>query len=125
MDRKATDFNSATGILALWGGWGLAILAWILHLSVSYVVVGWYCQGEQELSPRLITVGLNLLTLLTALLAGAGSVLAHRNLRAARKGVGPRERSRFMARSGYLMSLFFFAVILVQGLPNLFLGPCQ
>ena len=125
MGKKSVDFNSATGLLALWGGWGLAILAWVLHLTVSYGVVGWYCQGQQGLDPGLVSIGLNLWTLLTALLAGAGIALARRNLRASGKAAGPRGRSRFMAQSGYWMSLFFLAVILVQGLPNLFLGPCQ
>ena len=125
MTGNRVDFNSARGVLALWGGWVLAILAWLLHLRVSYGAVGWYCREQRELSPVLVSVGLNLWTLVCALLAVAGILLARRNLRSVGAADDAGRRSRFMGWSGYLMSLFFLAVILVQGLPNLVLGPCQ
>lgn len=124
MAKKRVDFDSAGGLLALWGGWGLGILAWLLHLMVSYGVVGWYCREERGPDPRFISLVLNGLTMGCGLLAVAGIVLAGRNLRDARRTEAGR-RSRFMAHSGFLMSLLFLAIILMQGVPNLFLEPCQ
>ena len=104
-------------------GWGLGILAWALHLGLSYGVVGWYCREPRNIAAGEISLGLHAITLLCALLALTGIALARRNLRVARQA-SHRERSRFMAWSGLISGCFFLVVILVQGWPNLWLEPC-
>ena len=109
-----------------WGGWAVATVAWVLHLIVSYSVVEWYCRRGGDIEPERVTLALNGLTLITALMAAAGIWLAWHNLRRVRQaGEDGRSRARFMAVSGILISTFFLVVILVEGIPPLVLGPCQ
>lgn len=122
---KRAEFNDSTGVLRLWGGWGLAILAWALHLGVSYGIVGWYCERGRDIAPQTIEMILHGVTLITAFMAVTGIFLAWRNLQEARRSADARSRSRFMAFAGVLSSSLFLFIILVQGLPILVLELCQ
>lgn len=117
------------GTVALWGGWALAAVAWALHLGISYGMVEWYCHTETGIAPDTIHWVLNATTVITVALALLSMALSWSNARrvgsdtaATKEG---EERQRFMSTSGMMISLLFLSIILMQGLPNFFLGPCQ
>jgi hypothetical protein len=130
MAKEATrSVSRGIGPLALWSGWGLAVAAWVLHLMSSYSLVEWYCHSGTDFPPGALYWTLNGITLLAAALALTGIILAWRNARRAGPDTsttaeGPG-RSRFMAITGIMISIFFLGIILMQGLPNFVLGPCQ
>lgn len=117
------------GTAALWGGWALGAGAWALHLGISYGLVEWYCHTETGIAPGTIYWTLNGTTLFCVTLALLGIVLARRNTRRAKPQSAATEagveRKRFMGQAGALLSLLFLGIILMQGVPNFFLGPCQ
>lgn len=113
----------------LWSGWFLAVFAWILHLSVSYGLVEWFCRNRAALSEAWLAVLLHGTTIATLGLALFGAWLAWNNYRtlvrlpAAEAGPATK-RSLFMAQSGIWTSLFFAVLIAVEGIPNLMVPPC-
>lgn len=130
MAEKSTGKEArGLGPIALWGGWAIAAVAWALHLVISYTVVEWYCHSETGIAPGTIYWILNGTTLVTVVLALASAVLGWRNLRRVRpakaRDTERLGRQRFMALTGIMLSLFFLSIILVQGMPNFFLRPCQ
>lgn len=120
------DATSKTpGLAALWAGWWLAAVAWIIHLGASYTLVDWFCHNDTSLSPGTIIAVLHGLTLFTAALALAGAALAWRNrLLIVRTGPDGNGRKRFMSIGGLVFSLFLTVIILVEGIPNFILRPC-
>lgn len=122
---KRAEFNDAKGVSRLWGGWGLAIFGWVLHLGLSYGLVGWYCERGQTTATHTIKTLLHGVTLVAALMALTGLVLAWRNLQTVRRSPDARERSRFMALAGVLSSTLFLGIILAQGVPIMVLELCQ
>lgn len=119
------EFNDARGLFRLWGGWILATVGWALHLGLSYGLVGWYCERGQGVAPHTIRLTLHGVTLLAALMAGTGLVLAWRNLQTVRRSQRTRGRSHFMAIAGLLSSTLFLGIIFAQGLPIMILELCQ
>lgn len=119
------EFNDARGVFRLWGGWLLAILGWVLHLGLSYGLVGWYCERGQGTAPQTIKAMLHGITIAAALMAATGLVLAWRNLQSVRRSQDARDRSRFMAIAGVLSSTLFLCIILAQGVPIMILELCQ
>lgn len=117
------------GTAALWGAWALAGAAWALHLGISYGTVEWYCHTETGIGPETIYWVLNITTIIAASLALLGIALAWRNARGVSSGTATTregaERRRFMAVFGIMVGLLSLSIILVQGLPNFFLEPCQ
>lgn len=110
----------------LWAGWLVAAAAWGLHLLVSYGLVELVCKKPAILETVWVEIILHGLTILFFLLALSGAALGwhiSRRLRTERKP-SDHGRSKFMATSGILLSLFFATVILVQGLPNMVLPTC-
>lgn len=128
-EQIAENTARRPGTVALWGGWGLAAAGWALHLGVSYGMVEWYCHSDTGMSPDTIYRALNATTLVSVSLALLGIILAWRNARrtAPENTATPEgfERKRFMAIAGMLLSLLFLGIILMQGLPNFILEPCQ
>ena len=136
-----------TGI-RLWLGLLLAPLAWLIHIIVSPLLLEWYCRAPSHLSEQTISISLHLLTLFSALLALSSFLFAwlgkHAlssntqtcntqtcntqtcNTQSDDKNEGPNSlsRKRFMGTLGMLLSLFLFALILLQGWPNIMLRPC-
>ena len=131
-----------TGI-RLWLGLLLAPLAWLIHIMVSPLLLEWYCRAPSHLSEQTISISLHLLTLFSALLALSSFLFAWLGKRALSsntqtcntqtcntqsddKNVHPisLSRKRFMGTLGMLLSLFLFALILLQGWPNIMLRPC-
>lgn len=119
------EFNDSRGLFRLWGGWLLAILGWVLHLGLSYGLIEWYCQRSRDLAPHTLRTILHGITLVAALMAITGLVLAWRNLRTVRRSPDARDRSHFMAVAGVLSSTLFLGIILAQGLPIMILELCQ
>jgi hypothetical protein len=103
------------GVRRPYGLWFAAFAgpaAWTAHNLGSTALVPVACAATDV--PVLHAV-----TLLTALVAAAGVVVA---LRArARTRVGGR---RFVAGTAALIDAFFLFVVLVEGVPTLVLGPC-
>ena len=119
------EFNDGRGVFRLWGGWLLAILGWVLHLGLSYGLVGWYCERGQGTAPHTVRIMLHGITIVAALMAATGLVLAWRNLQSVRRSPDARDRSRFMAIAGVLSSTLFLCIILAQGVPIMILELCQ
>lgn len=107
--------------LLLWTGWLMGPLAWALHLMASYLLVPWVCSTGHYWS-------LHMVTLLTALLAAAGALIAWRQLRGAGRPAGHGKpyvrRVRFMAINGMIISGLSVLIILVEGLPTFILSAC-
>lgn len=129
-NQQKTENAKPVGTPRLWAGWFTAIGAWGLHLFLSYSFVEWYCRNMEVISGLNAKVILHSLTALCFLLALFGGWLALSSLlqlQNRKQGLDNTlfSRSRFMAVSGILLSLFLAVIILVQGLPNLVLLPCH
>ncbi len=120
--------ESAVSELALWFGVLGGFLAWAAHLGVSYSLVPYVCGTGREWALHLVTVG-------TAAVAAAATGVAWRARsrldgngedRSGEEGVARRlGRQRFLAVAGLLLSGFFLALILVEGLPALLMDACE
>lgn len=97
----------------LWFGALAGAIAWSLHLLVAYALVGVACATG-------LGILIDLTTLVTALVTVAGGVAASRNWRRPEIGDG----GRLLAVGGMLLNGMFLFAILVEGYPNLVLGPC-
>lgn len=129
-DQQKTEDVKPLGTSRLWAGWFIAITAWGLHLFLSYSLVEWYCRNTEAISGGNAKFLLHSLTALCFLLALYGGWLAWSSMRQLQNRKSGLDntlftRSRFMAKSGILLSLFLAVIILVQGLPNLVLPPCH
>ena len=116
---EATDYTPA--------GWFRLLVTvasgphwWAMHLGLVYLVVPETCELDIQWTLHLITLG-------TLVGAAVGGWVSLGVLRRARPY---RERDRYALRDGYLgwlglsMSVFFGAVIIVEGLPAWFLSAC-
>lgn len=108
-------------MLRLWAGWMVATVAWILHLSISYSLVEWYCRNSEVLEAQTVKMMLHAVTGLSFLLAVFGAWFAWRTRKRLRAEPG---LSEFMAGSGVWYSLFLAVVILVEGIPNMVIPTC-
>lgn len=129
-DQQKTEDTKPVGAGRLWAGWFIAIAAWGLHLFASYSLVEWYCRNAEAISSVSAKIILHSLTALCFLLALYGGWLAWSSVRQLQNRRNALDntfftRSRFMAKSGILLSLFLAVIILVQGLPNLVLPLCH
>lgn len=118
----ARDRSNQVGSLRLW----YAILggpaAWTAHLLVSYGFVYVAC-GTGWIFLLYLT------TLVAATMALGAGVVAWRIWRPSHHGeqalrLRSVARQGFMGFLGLLMSILFFVIILVEGVPPLVLGPC-
>jgi hypothetical protein len=104
-----------------WAGVLLGPAAWALHLQASYMLATFACEDVWRIT-------FHVTALVTLALALAGAYIGRANWRASRR-TGPEglrvDRSRFMALSGIVLSLFFALVIVAQWIPTLFIEPCR
>lgn len=113
----------ATSAVPLWFGVLAGPIAWTVHLLLSYALLPLACASG-------LLILLHAVTLATALVTAAAGFVAYRRQSEPgtddRGGVrGPSTGYvRFMARSGVALSALFLFVILLEGLPVFFLGPC-
>ena len=108
--------------LLLWLGWVIGPGAWALHLLGSYLLVSRACEAGSMWM-------LHATTLVTLLLSLAGAAMAWRPCgRGGRRwpgsGDGEAGRIRFMAVMGLLISALSALLVVAEGVPNFFLGPC-
>jgi hypothetical protein len=116
------EFESTRGAALLWFGFLGSAIAWLLHLSLSYILVGYACDYGVQPLVHLPSV---LMLVMTAA-AGWVSWLSWGRLgRSTEEEVeGPEGRSRFMAMSGVVMAVFFGLVIIAQWIPAFIMPPC-
>lgn len=111
---------------------------WSVYFLISYMFVETFCQTGWKFS----LLGLNgipflviALTTLAVLGTGLFAFKSYRNWRSRNSDRGLRDHVRettrwfespvdFMYFSGFLLSLLFAVVILITGIPALFLQPC-
>lgn len=104
----------------------LAMLAWLLHLFLSYSFVEWHYQNMDVIShstAKRILHGLTAFLGLIALTCTAVCIRARRRMHWASEPVRAR-RQRFMLRLVTLLSAFLGFAIAVQSLPNLLVDLC-
>jgi hypothetical protein len=118
----AQPFEEPRGVALLWFGFLGGAIAWLLHLTLSYILVGYACDYDLPFLVHLPSV------LMLALTAAAGWVSWKswgRLGRSTEEEVeGVEGRSRFMAMSGLVMAGFFGLVILAQWIPAFIMPPC-
>jgi len=100
------------------------MVAWTLHLGLSYALVPFVCAADRTWVLHLLTGG-------TALMAGAAMAVSWRIHRRGERGTSDSPSAEgggvggFLTISGILLSGFFLLLILVEGLPALLQGdPC-
>lgn len=126
-DTVETDtdryFSEPRGIVLLWIGMLAPPLAWALHLQTSYSLAYFLCDTGWEFTLHVVGA----VSLSIVIVAG---VIAWRSWRLAgptweARGGRPVDRSRFMAASGVLLSVFFFLTVVAQWIPTLLISPCH
>jgi hypothetical protein len=115
-------FETARATALLWFGFLGSALAWLAHLALSYILVGYACDYGL---PAIIHLPSVLMLGVTAA-AGWVSWLSWGRLgRSTEDEIeGLEGRSRFMALSGVIMAVFFGVVIIAQWIPAFIMPPC-
>lgn len=104
----------------LWGGVLLGPVGIFVELQLSYLLVRTACNtGHRSV--------LAIPAVLGAALAVVGLVLSLREYRRERNDARERvrDRARFMATGGLVLSVFSLLVIAAMSLPKFILGPCE
>lgn len=106
----------------LWTALLAGHVAWSIHLIASYMMVHVVCPGGQALWLHALSAG-------TLLLCAAGALLGWRLWRAAglqwpSRGGSREARAQFMAAAGFILSVLFGVVIIVEAIPNFLIHPC-
>lgn len=117
------DVNRPRGIVLLWVGLLAAPLAWALHLQVSYMLGALACADNPAWAFHLATA-------IALFVAAVGGGIAWwswgRVGRTWPRGEGDAiGRSRFMALSGFILSLGFCLAIVMQAVANFILYACH
>lgn len=111
--------------LRLWLSAFAPVLAWALHVSVSYAFVELYCQQLADIGDSAALWILSLFTAAMLLMAIAGCLRCYQNRRAISRAPAGQRRGLFVATSGLLLGIFMVASILMQTLPLLVVPPCM
>ena len=111
--------------LRLWLSAFAPVLAWALHVSVSYAFVELYCQQLAVMGDRVALWILSLFTASMLLLAIAGCTGCYQNRRTICLAPKNQRRGLFVATSALLLGIFMVASILMQTLPLLVVPPCM
>ena len=103
-------------------GWFAAPLAWALHLGVGYALAGWACAN----GARWV---LHSLTVVCLLIAAAGiAANAYSGRRAASRhdaaAVWQGASVPFLLRSGRLLGVLFFLLIIIESIPVMLAEYC-
>jgi hypothetical protein len=118
------EFKQTGGNVALWAGLLLAPVAWGAQQGALYTMVPWACATGHAVVMHAVSVA-------AVLVAATGALVSWRNwTRAGRtesddERGGARARSRFLAVSGLVASLFFIVVIIAQWSASFVLHPCM
>lgn len=113
MDRRAASPPHPFAHGMPWAGLVAGPLAWILDQQISYMLVPWACDAGRHLPIYLVSAA-------TLLLAAGGAVIAARTWRRQNGGgwVG------FIAPLGFLLSLLFCLVVLLDAFAKFYFDPC-
>ncbi|WP_336273644.1 hypothetical protein [Vreelandella indica] len=108
--------------LLLWAGWVVGPMAWALHLLGSYMLVPWVCATGHHWT-------LHASTLVALAISLIGGWIAWRQWGVVgRQWPGGSDRRtsriRFMSAGGLILSVLSALLIVVEGIPNFFLGAC-
>jgi len=121
--EKKEGSGSDTGLLRLWAGVLVALMAFLSNLQANYTLA-------QKLCPGGPTSLLHFTTLLFLVLALLGGLIAWRNW--ARAGQEwPDEsaervvRNRLLAAVGVMISLLSALIIIAQWIPQFIFNPCM
>lgn len=123
-DVPPTDNPS---VRTIWWCSGLAVVAWGLHLFVSYSLVEWYCRNQETMSNASMKLLLHGLTLALGLVAVACTVVSRNyssRLKREKGGSQKAGRAKFMASFSTVFCGSMVAIILVQGIPNWVVALC-
>lgn len=93
-------------------------IAWALHLTLAYPLVGFTCRVGSTLALWLMSAG----TLAVSL--GSLGVAWYEGRRLREPHTPVEHRGRFMARVGFWLGVIFSIVISMESLPILYMGPC-
>lgn len=130
---KIAEHNPSFALALLWVCILAGPVSWSLQLSVAYPILDWSCREEQLIPVHAATIAAFLFSAASAYLSWHNLQL-HKTL--ARINENPQSHKRgsesesempprqFMALAGFMLSLFFLLVIVIQWLPVLVLDPC-
>lgn len=112
-----------TGALALWFGLLAAPLAWTLHLFISYGLVPVTCDRGSKLLLGVVTGAAAIISVAAAWVSWR--IWQRTRMDSTTELGGVRGRDAFLGLAGAALSLLFLALILVEGIPDIFLDPCR
>jgi hypothetical protein len=117
---EAAFRESIADLVWLWVGLMLPPLAWAMQMGTMYALQPWLCVHGQIRAPN------DVISLLAAVVAAAGGVIAWRRHRALSSTSPEQRRLRacFMASLGVALSAMFVLVIVALWLPNRLMSPC-
>ncbi|MCB5187501.1 hypothetical protein LG200_05705 [Methylobacillus caricis] len=130
---KIAEENPSFALALLWICIIAGPVSWGMQLSVAYPILDWSCREEQLIPVHIVSA-------IAFLMAASSAYLSWHNLQLhktlARINETPESHKRgsesesempprqFMALAGFMLSLFFLLVIVIQWLPVLLLDPC-
>jgi hypothetical protein len=124
MNTDAKENLAQTSSLSLlWVGLFAGPAAFLLYLQVNYMLVPWACATGHHFVLHLVMAAALLITVVGVASAWRGWHKAGRKWPDG--SVGVLSRNRFLAVMGLLLDIFFFIIIIAQGIPNFILNPCQ
>jgi hypothetical protein len=128
MTTHAEEYwRDTRGLRVLWAGVLLGPAAWAVNLQANYTLATFACEGWWPLTMHAVTI-------VSIGVALSGAWLGWRSWQALEplereKATLSRshriDRSRFMALSGIVLSLYFALTIAAQWIPTFMLAPCH
>jgi len=109
-------------VAKLWAGVMMPIVAWILHLCITYPMSSLVC------TPTAVHWTYLLVSVATLAMAVVGGYLAYGMRQESfveDRTDDKRIRAHFMANSGLVFSAWFAVVIIAQTIPMLVIEPCR
>jgi hypothetical protein len=129
---SATSQPSKIGALSEWFGVSAGPVIWSVRLAISYMMIAIGCNAgftrPEVVGLSGIEIPVALMSIVAVLITLLAAGISWRNwcwLKHSNGGNGPRDRSRFMAVSGIMLSILFAGVMLVEAAPIFFLAPCN
>ncbi len=124
--------NARSTRLGLWFGFLGGGVAWTAHLILSYFTAEFGCESGLDrhvylglMLPAWILIGISLVATLAAGAATAVAWRLRRRFGPVANDLGEADPDAYLARSGFLTSALFTAIIVVESLPIVyFLGSC-
>jgi hypothetical protein len=118
------EFMRPRHVAWLWIGVLAPPVAWALQMGVNYALVPMLCEARHG------ATAVHLTSLVALLLALVGLWLTWRHWRQSGGGWAapddsPAQRTRFIALMGLMLGVLLLATMLMQGLPSLWVPPCE